>query len=258
MKWLTRRWWLYLILVLIFMFFPIFTSIPYSPWETSLVIYESLSQGLNPYLMLQPIFHIIPLVLIVLLFIFKNKIGRLFNIYIAINFLLIAFLQNIVITPSFGLVFLTPNFTLFLIVAGFWLWECFLMENDFTWQKQEAWKFWVVPLAILAFWFPVGISGWPDFNPLYFLYSTSALAFCNMTPVYLAVMSFFHPNYNRATLRMHGFIGILYGVINIVNIVFNPIGLWWIAVLHIPLLSISFYSFIFSIKKSGQEKSENL
>ena len=89
----------------------------------------------------------------------------------------------------------------------------------------------------------------PDFNLSYLLYSDSALAFCMITPIYLAVISLFYPKINRPTIRVNSFIGIIFGLINIMNVFISLLNYWWITILHIPLLSISVYMFILSIKK---------
>jgi hypothetical protein len=40
-----------------------------------------------------------------------------------------------------------------LFVAAFWLWEAVISRNDFTRrQSRPLWHYWMVPLAMLAFW----------------------------------------------------------------------------------------------------------
>ncbi|MHC1591531.1 MAG: hypothetical protein ACXQS8_05555 [Candidatus Helarchaeales archaeon] len=247
LMWLTRKWWFYLILLL-FWFLPFISTGSLMPWEMGDVISEVLRTGLKPYLFLEPFLHVLIIVMIVLVIVFKNKFGRIFAVWIAVNYVLVAFLQNIALTQAHGIVILLGNLVLFLIVAGFWSLEAVQSKNDYDFQKPEAWKWWVVPLAVLAFWLPVNSLGYPDFNPLYFLISESPLAFCMITPVYLAVISFIYPGINRPTIRVTSFLGTFYGVVNISLGLMNLITGWWMAVVHVPLLSISLYMFVYSIR----------
>jgi len=247
---ITKKWWFYLIIVLIWFFIPIIVSKNFDYTQINQIINEALMFGLVPYIVIQPLLHILIICMVIGIFIFNNKFKKIFNLWIAINYFLVAFLQNIVIIGTYGLVILTQNLILILIIGIFWIYEFFKGKIDYTLEKIPLWRYWVIPLAFLAFWLPADrITGMPDFNPLYLLYSDSALAFCMITPIYLAIISLFYPKINKATIRVNSFIGIIFGIINVMNGFFNPLYYWWVAILHIPLLSISLYMFILSIKK---------
>ena len=106
------------------------------------------------------------------------------------------------------------------------------------------WKYWVVPLAFLAFWYPLNQDTFlPDFNPIYLFTNVAGLTFCMMTPVYLAILLLHYPQINIATLRVTGLAGIIIASYNILlNFFMYPDLLWWNGVLHIPLLMISGYA----------------
>lgn len=90
----------------------------------------------------------------------------------------------------------------------------------------------------------------PDFNPLYFFTNMAGLAFCLMTPVYLGILTLYHPRVNLATLRVTGLVGSIIGFYNILtNFIMFPELLWWNGVLHIPLITISIYGLVLSFKK---------
>jgi Na+(H+)/acetate symporter ActP len=151
---------------------------------------------------------------------------------------------------------------MFLIVAGFWAWEAVVLKNDYTFRKLPIWRYWVVPLAVLAFWYPSS-KGRPDFNPVNLITSGSGLAFCLMTPVYLTLLSLYWPRVNMPAMRVTSLVGLIIGLYNMyVNFGINPGRLWWNGVLHIPLLSISVYGLILSLKKGpcqqGHSKSDVL
>jgi len=246
---LTRRWWFYLIIFLIF-FIPPYVSRGYQGADSFNLIIDMLSKSLRPYTSFQPIFHIIPVILIILLIFLKNKVNRIFTIYVAVNYLLMAFLQNISILEKYGLVIFIANLILIFLVFLSWVWEVAVGKNILSFQKPKPWKYLFIPLAILAFWFPMNpITAQPDFNPIYLLTSDSGLAFCSMTPVYLTVLLFIYPRINKVTMRLTSFIGVIFGVLAIVLAASNIWRLWWVGVTHLPLFIISLTCFVISLRK---------
>jgi hypothetical protein len=90
----------------------------------------------------------------------------------------------------------------------------------------------------------------PDFSPLRMLTNESGLTYCMMTPVILAVLTLYHPTVNLAALRVTSFVGMIFGVVNIlVWFVLMP-SAWWMGVLHSPLLVISIHAFVLGFRAS--------
>jgi hypothetical protein len=246
---LTRRWWFYLIIFLIFLI-PPYVSKGYQGTDRVTMGIDMLSKSLRPYTSFQPIFHIIPVILIITLFFLKNKVNRIFSIYIAINYLLMAFIWNITVLDKYGLVISVANLILYFFVFLFWSWEAAFGENVVSFQKPKPWKYLFIPLAILAFWFPINsITLRPDFNPIYLLTSDSGLAFCSMTPVYLTVFLFMYSRINKVVIRLTSFIGLIIGILAIVLAASNIWHLWWVGVTHLPLFIISLTCFVISLRK---------
>lgn len=137
---------------------------------------------------------------------------------------------------------------MFFIVAAFWLWDVFAGKNNFMPQRRPLGKYWVVPLAFIAFWFPINADTFlPDFAPMNFLTNVAGLTFCMMTTVYLAILILYYPQVNMATMRVTSIVGTIIGFYNImISFVENPTELWWYGILHIPLFIVSLYSFILS------------
>ncbi len=80
-----------------------------------------------------PVFQVTAMVFIVLLLIFRNKVGRIFSLYAGICYVLIAILQSIAInTPKYGVCIVTVNIVMFGLVAGAWIWEAIAGKNDFS------------------------------------------------------------------------------------------------------------------------------
>ncbi len=257
---ITRKWWFFVLFVLI-QFVPPYASKGYKfPEQWSDVIMHSLRNAfVNSYSELYPIFKIIPIVLIVSIIIFRNKVARLFSIYVAISYVLFAFGQSIGITEKYGMAICTVNLIMFPVVAGFWLWEAIVLQNDLALTKQPIWRYWVVPLAILAFWAPANPrTGLAAFSPAYLFTNGAGVAFCMMTPVYVGLLTLCWPKVNLATLRVTSLVGFIIGLYNMqVNFIMSPKTRWWNGILHIPLLAISLYGLIISFKKPTPQATTN-
>jgi len=256
---ITGKWWFFLLFILL-QFVPPYTSKGFEPAETGMVTIEILSHSILYiyFPSMFPIFKIIPIILVISIVFLGNRVTRSFNIYVGVTYVLFAFLQNIAITEKYGLGIITINVVMFNLVAAFWFWDAVMQKNDFELQKQSAWKYWVIPLAFLAFWYPSSVSEGsvvPDFNPIRILINEAGLTFCMMTPVYLAILTLYHPKINIATLRVTSLVGLIIGLYNVLaNFILYASLLWWNGVLHIPLLTMSAFGLVLSFKKTPIEK----
>lgn len=237
----TWKWWFYLIFVLI-QFIPSFAAKGFDPREMGEVISTILQNAIiSSVEIVYPLFKIIPILLVVLIVLRKKGVARWFNFYVGISYVLFAFLQHVAITEEYGFSIVISNLVMLLIVATFWFWDIFAQKNSFMLVKQPLWKYWVIPLAFIAFWYPLNQDTFmPDFNPVYLFNNAAGLTFCMMTPVYLAILLLHYPQINIATLRVTGLAGIIIASYNVLlNFFMYPDTLWWNGVLHIPLLMIS-------------------
>jgi hypothetical protein len=229
---------------------PPYVSGGYDFRDISDVVYDILTGCFYMSLSwIYPLFQVIPIILIVVLFAFGNRVRRVFDLYAAISYVLFAFLQSIAFTEEFSLGIMFNNIVILLIVAAFWFWETLVGKNDFTYRRLPLWRYWVVPLALLAFWLPVNMDTFnPDLSPLKFFTSGSGLAFCMMTPVYIALLSLFYPRVNIATLRVTSLAGMIIGAFNVLSFFFGPENYLWMGILHLPLLVVSVYGFVLSME----------
>jgi hypothetical protein len=251
---MTRKWWFFLLFILLQFVVPPYATKGYEWEEWGNVIMHSLRNAVvYSYPGIFPVFKIIPIVLIILIVIFRNRFSRLFSIYVAFSYLLFAFGQNIGVTEKYGLAICTVNLIMFPLVAGFWVWEAIVMQNDFRLAKISIRRYWVVPLALLAFLAPgKPRAGMPGLSPAYLLTNGAGVAFCMMTPVYVGLLTLYWPKVNIATLRVTSLVGLIIGLYNMgTNFLISPGIRWWNGVLHIPLLVISLYGLILSLKKES-------
>ncbi len=257
LEWITRKWWFFVIVILLQFVIPPHTSKGFKfPEEWSTVCLQAIA---NPFFSLSrynPIFKIIPILLIVSIIIIPKRAGRLFSAYAAVSYVLFALRQGIGKTEEHGFVINGHWIIVSLIVAAFWFWEAIVNHNDFTARKQAFWKYWVAPLALLAFWYPLNRqTGMPDFSLSYLFTNGAGLAFCTMTPLYTGILTIYYPKVNLTTLRVTSLIGLITAVNNMhLNFIAYPKMLWWNGVLHIPLLLISTYGLIISLRHPQTER----
>lgn len=250
---LTRKWWFYL-LILVMLFIPSYTTKALNPQDTPKLVQQVLGNPLIAQFQWLLVFSkVITIALVVCIFLLGKLVTRLriFSIYVVILFFAIAIFQNSAMTNDYGFAVLTGNLVVMMIVALFWVWELVVCNNVFTHKIRSRWNWWVLPMAFLAFWYPVKTTTdvpIPDFSLLYLVNNESVLTFCMITPVILAIVTLFYPTVNMATLRVTSFVGLLIGVLNMISwFVINPLA-WWMGVLHFPLVTISLYAFIISFK----------
>ena len=242
---LTKKWWLYLILLLLF-FIPSQASRDFDPRESMDLIGQVLSNPLiYAFPLLMPIAKLIPAMLIGGVMIFGNRMRRAFNVYVALLYIALAIFQTTAVTDRYGLVVITGNLALVLVVGLLWVWEVIVERHNFAPRRRRLWKWWVAPVAAVALLAPVYASTMtPDFSLVRLLSNEAGLTCCMMTPVVLAVLTLFHPTVNLAVLRASSFMGMLLGAVNMIVWFFvQPWG-WWMGVMHIPLVVISVYGFV--------------
>jgi hypothetical protein len=263
---ITRRWWFFGLFVLI-QFLPPYASKGYKfPEEWGDVIMHALRYAfVYSYPRLFPIFKIIPIILIIGIIFFRNKFARIFNIYVAFSYVLFALGQSIAVTGRYGVAICTVNVVMFLVIAAFWAWESIVLQNDFKPAGIPLFRYWVVPLLLIAFWYPLDfLTARPDFNPVHLFTNVAGVTFCMMTPVYLGLLSLYWPRVNIPAMRVTSLVGLIIGLYNMyANFGIKPSILWLNGVLHIPLLVISLYGLILSlklpqVKNQVDEKAESV
>jgi fumarate reductase subunit D len=189
-----------------------------------------------------PAFKIIPILLILSVIFLGNKASRAFSIYAGIAYLFFNILQNFSVTSEYGLGILTQNLGTMFLISLCWFWEAYAGKNDLMPAKPTWMKIFVILLALLAFWDPIDpVTHGMDFDPVLLMNNAGGLAFCMMTPVFLAVLIYFYPKVNLALLRVNSLAGAIIGIFNVMVVFADPAVYWWFGVLHIPLFVLSVY-----------------
>lgn len=139
---------------------------------------------------------------------------------------------------------MTGNVVQVTIVGLFWIWDTFKARNEYLFQKLPVWRYWVVPLAFLAFWSPMNPDLSPNLNPLLLLTSSFGVMFCPTAPVVIAILTLIYPRVNKYLLGVTSFVGFLIGIFNAMALLLMPGYSLWNFILHIPLISISLYGLV--------------
>jgi hypothetical protein len=246
LEYLTKKWWFYLIIIAIVFFLPPITSVPFNPWNSAEVVSAILMNAQLPFMWLAPIFHLATLLLVVVLRRMKAGAGRIFYVYLGLSYLLFAFVDNIAQTTLYGLGIVVSNVALMGFVGLLWFWAAFKYRKNFEFEPKRipSWKYWLLPLAVLAFWAPANELGQMDLSPVLFLTSAYGIAFCMTTPVLVFILAFYHPNVYLPAFRVLCVEGIYFAVLNLLGPVMFVGYPVWLAVLHIPLLCISLYGLV--------------
>jgi hypothetical protein len=194
----------------------------------------------NQLFEIYPIFNVLALWMLFLVLTLGKYVARLFSSYVGFSYILFTVVQNISVLEKYGFAVFLSNVTLFLLVSASWFYEVKVGQNDFSKGIRMEWKNILFLPALLAIWQPVDrVTMGLDFNTISLVSSGSGLTFCMMTTVYLSVLLYFYPTINRFTLRVTSMIGLLIGLGNLwLEWIYFP-HLWWVGILHLPLVILS-------------------
>jgi len=239
-----RKLLLIFIALFLCVFLPTYASVPFEQQETMLVIRDVFLQTSVAFLWLSPLIHVATIMLIVAIFRYGRRAGRIADAYFGNLFLFLAFSNHIAITENYGLVVITGNVVQIVFVGLFWLWDVSRQQNVFVFQSLPVWRYWVIIPAALAFWSPINADLSPNFSPLLLLTSSFGVMFCSTTPVVIALLTLIYPNVNKYVLAVTSFVGFLIGIFNAISLFIMPGYSVWNFVLHLPLILISLYGLL--------------
>ena len=262
MDYLTGRWWFYVLLFLVaFILLPPYASKGYSMEETGAVIFEALA---NPviYRLVDAVWpsallHLLAVVIIAAIAVWGGRAVRAFDVYVFGTYLMIAVGQGTAITERYGLVVITGNVLLMLLVASSWAWECLVVRNKFRKKFFRPERLWLAPFTIWAFWSPIHPF---SLDPRYLLVGYFGVTYCFTTPVILSLMALYYPDVNKPAMRLTAFLGLIFGLMNVLSPLFMwSVEVFWVGtVLHIPLLVTCAYVLALSVTRERKEQKSPL
>lgn len=242
-----KRRWLYPVIYVLFSvisMLPAYAEKPFAPQDTQDVIINLLMVAVRPYGAFAPIFHVATTVIIVLILVWRDRMGRVLAAYMGLNYLVIALVQSMGTTEKYGFVIHTGSLIMCTILGIAWIVAAIRTELGPSFKGVPLRRYLLLPLALLAFWSPYSATASvvrPDFDPLLLLTSLDyGLTFCFTTPVFLFLLVLSYPRVSAFAYRITAFNGFLYGLFNLTHF-FNPESRW-MGVLHLPLLVMSSYA----------------
>lgn len=246
----TGHWWFF-ILVLVWQA----VAVPYASRNFSFsnwagICSDTLAHAFISHLRAwNTMFKILPLLLFGLA-LFQRRAGRLFSLFAGLSYVMFAVVQNVAISPRYGFSFITVNVGMFLLVALSWFQEVRAGQTVYSFRGLPLWRYWVVVPALFAFWAPGNPhTGALDFGLGTLLGNDAGMAFCLMTPFYLAILSLCHPRVNRVTMRVTSLIGLILGLYNLFFIFLMKTAPVLAGVIHLPLVIVPVYTLILAYRQ---------
>jgi hypothetical protein len=256
---LTSRRWFYPVifaLLLIIAMLPPVTQVPYDQRNTQDVIINILMVPILPYRSWGWVFHVATLAVVVLAVFRPQVAGRVMAAYFGVNYLLIAALQTNAVTERYGFAVQTGALVATALLGVLWLRVAWRDGLRASFEDVPAWRWSLLPLALLVFWSPVALEGdmvVPNFDPWLLLTSADyGLTYCFVTPVFLFLLILFYPGVDTFAFRVTAFNGLMYGLLNLTHW-FNP-DLVWMGVMHIPLLVIPLVALVLSLQEPNEPR----
>ena len=252
-----RRWFYALLYVLGFLILLPYASRGYSwheMWDVikEVVVYNAVIYRLVELAWPSAIIHVLALALIAAVAIWGERAAKAFDAYAFAVYLMIAVGQGVGVSERYGLVVLTGNVALALLVAFSWGWECLVGRNRFRRGFLASERLWLIPLAAWAYWSP------PEpfkLDPMYLLIGYFGVSYCFTTPVVLALMALYYPDVNEPVMKLTAFLGLIYGLYNVVPpLAYLALGayieetFWRGTILHLPLLITSAYALALTLR----------
>lgn len=157
--------------------------------------------------------------------------------YYATILALIAVFQNVATLPE-GVTIILGNTVAELTVAV----VCFAgLRHTSSTAALRRDRLWLLPLMLLAALCPFALQGetvvaggWTSV-----LSNGAGVTYCMVTPVIAGVMALRPTAYSKTTHLAVGWLGTLFGLLNMLTwFVINPAS-WWMGVLHLPLMVIA-------------------
>lgn len=243
-----KTWHLVAVLVALFLvnLIPPYAERPYAPEDTQSVVIELLMVSVTPFERLAVVLHLATLLIVALIALNRGRMGQVLAGYMGLNYLLIGAIQSMGRTASYGFVVHSGELATCAVLGLSWLTVASRNGLQASFKGVPAWRWALLPLALLAFWSPADALGRPDLSPLLLLTSPGyGLTLCFTTPVFLFLLILLHPNVSRIAFLATAFTGLLYGLLNMTHFAFPERR--WMGVLHLPLLVLATVALVLAV-----------
>lgn len=243
----TLKVWFYILLMVIG-FVPSYIQDTLPPIETTNVIRQVLR---HPMIYDFEWLFVMAKLVLVMLFIgplmLKNSYRRMYPASVSVLLCTIIVFQNTSSDTDYGMAVLVGNMLIQTAVLGYWIHEAIRPKNDFTQINVKWWNGVMLVLAVVAFWMPAN-DGMAAFHIKDILFNEAGVTFCMVIPVLLSSIMLFGETINVQAVRITSFVGLYFGLLNMLTWFVLDTQYRWMGVMHLPLLVNSFIAFIISLK----------
>lgn len=241
---LGNRLWFKLILTFM-LFIPAYASLPYDPTKTSEVITAVLAAPwvtAIPWLL--PLTKLLMLSVILVPLILKKPLTKVLVAYYGFVLIVVGLFQNMAVTEEYGFTWLIGNTLAQFVVASYCFFVFFRKSKINEIEVLEHRRLWLLIPMLLAFLMPYGVNNEGVIVPelsLAILTNEATVTYCMITPVVIGLFLLFPQAADKPLLSVVSYVGLLYGLFNMLTWFVFDSAQWWMGVLHLPLFFISIY-----------------
>lgn len=243
------------IILTIMVFLPSYTQTAYNPAKTSEVIAAVMSHPLVVSISaLLPVAKLLLLVAVIILVVSSRFSQRLLLSYYSFILLVVGILQNISFTKNFGFVWLVGNTLVQIAVLGYCLNDVIQNKTIISMKNFNKKRLAVLVPMVLAFLMPYSVDGFNRVYPSFtaaMLFNESGVTYCMITPVIVGILLLFSKGVHKPTLSVISYVGFVFGLLNMATWFGMQRENWWMGVLHLPLLILSFYGLLVAHKEKS-------
>lgn len=240
------------VLLTTIVFIPPYTQMLYDPSHTPDVIAIVMEKPLVLSIAwVLPLVKMFFLVVIVLPFIFDKFPHRFLLGYYVLILLNISIMQNMSFTEKYGFVWLIGNTLVQWVVLLFCLVDILKGKTLIKKENFVASRLWIVLLMLLAFLMPYSVKEGSVYPSLTYdvFFNESGVTYCMITPIVIGILLLYSKGVHKPTLSVISYVGFVFGLLNMMTWFVFQIENWWMGVLHLPLVILSFYGLLISYKE---------
>jgi hypothetical protein len=233
------------IILAVLIFIPSITERPYDTANTSDVIAKVLAHPLAASVdSLLPIAKLLLLAAVIVSFFKITFSTQIFLGYYAFILLVVGIFQNMANTDTYGFTWLVGNTLVIIIVLIYCIYDIVKQKSVIKIEYINKKRLWVfVPMA-LAFLMPYSVDAQNVVQPsltLAIFTNESGVTYCMITPIIIGIMLIFSKGIYKPLLSVISYVGLIFGILNMMTWFILQNQNWWMGVLHFPLLILSIY-----------------
>ena len=181
--------------------------------------------------------------------------SRIFCLYGFVSMILIGTFQTMGTIPDWEFVWLVSFAVAIYIVAFYFLWECIIASNKFSWSAIPTWRLCLLLLLPFLVWCPVSVENqecrW-NFSLQTLTSNDAGASFCMVSATLLIVMILFYPNVNR---RLFGVLVLVTSILGTISLlVYLSQKMYPMVIMHLVVLLVASVGYVLYFTKEKEKK----